>query len=66
MRYIFEMALHQLLSALGPAALWLIIIGGGPFQICKALQSHVIGILFSILFSFVSYTVYINGYISQI
>ena len=45
MSYRFEMALHQLLSALWPAALCLIIIGVGPFQICNTLQSHVIGIL---------------------
>ena len=44
-RYRFKMALHQLLSALGPAALRLIIIGVGPFQICNTLQNHVIGIL---------------------
>ena len=36
-RYIFEMILHKLLSALWPAAHWLIVIcgvpfGGGPFK----------------------------------
>ena len=36
---------YRLLSVLGPAALWLILIGVGPFQISNSLQIHVIGII---------------------
>ena len=40
-----QIARNQLLSARGPQAQVLIIIGGGPFQICNAHQSHVITII---------------------
>ena len=47
MRYRSEMALHQILSPVGPLAM--IIIGGGPFQIGNTLQSHVSGIVIYLL-----------------